>query len=183
MNWISPATVLVAGWLAVFAQTQFGTLRAVLGVPLEVAPALLVYCAFTHGLGMVAAFTAMAGLGGDVLSGSRLGLGWVLPFGVGFALNTRRHLLLREQRYAQFWLGLGAGIAIPLGHALLLHAAHAEPARGWHSTRQLLLLGLLNGIACPACFKAFDRLRETFEYAPEPTSFHAGQREMKRGRT
>jgi hypothetical protein len=131
---------------------------------------------------MVAMFTAVTGLGADAMSGSRLGLGWVTPFVAGFVLNTRRHLLLREQRYAQFWLGLGCGIAMPLGHAALLHAAHGEPAVGWETAWQLMVLGLINGAACPAFFKAWDGFRRMMEYGPEPTSFQAGQREMKRGR-
>lgn len=183
MNWMSPAMVLLAGWLAVFAQTQMVWARVVLGAPVSVVPALLVYGSFTHGLGLVTALSAVVGLGADALSGSRVGLGMVMPFAAGFLLNTRRHLLLRDQRYAQFWLGLGAGVALPLGHALALHAAHAEPALGWHSIRSLLALGLLNGVACPACFLLFDRLRGALEYPVEPTSFQAGAREMKRGRT
>lgn len=183
MNWVSPAMVLLAGWLAVFAQTQLGLVRWALGVPVSVVPALMVYCAFTHGLVLVAVLSAWVGLGTDALSGSRLGLGMVMPFAAGFLLNTRRHLLLREQRYAQFWLGVGAGIVLPLGHGFLLHALHEDPALGWHSTHQLLVLGVVNGVACPACFRIFDRLRESLEYQAERTSFQAGQREMKRGRT
>ncbi|MFM8418636.1 MAG: hypothetical protein ACKOEQ_00740 [Verrucomicrobiota bacterium] len=183
MNWASPITLFVAGWLAAFAQTQFSVLRGLLGVPLALGPALVVYAAFTHGLATASLFAVLLGLWTDALSGSRLGLGSVTPFLATFFLSTRQHLLLREQRYAQFWLGLGLGLALPLGHGLLLQAAHSGPALGWHSARQLLVLGLLNGAACPACFWAFDRLRQSFEYPAAPTSFMAGQREMKRGRS
>lgn len=183
MNWAFPIPLFIAGWLAAFAPTQFVVLRDLLGAPVWLGPALLVYAAFSHGLSTTSLFAVLIGLFTDSLSGSRLGLGAVMPFAAGFLLSTRQHLLLRNQRYAQFWLGLGAGIALPLGHGLLLAAAHAEPALGWHSPRQLLVLGLLNGAACPAFFWGFDRLRQSLEHPAAPTSFQAGLREMKRGRT
>lgn len=183
MNWAFPITLFLAGWLAAFAPTQFVVLRALVGAPLSIWPALLVYAAFTHGLSTTSVFAVLLGLFTDSLSGSRLGLGAVAPFAAAFLLNTRQHLLLRNQRYAQFWLGLGAGVGLPLGHGILLAAAHADPALGWHSVRQFLVLGLLNGAACPAFFWGFDRLRETLEHPAAPTSFQAGLREMKRGRT
>jgi len=183
MNWASPILLFVAGWLAAFAPTQFVVLRDLLGAPVSLGPALVVYAAFTHGLPTATMFAVMLGLGSDALSGSRLGLGALMPLAAAFFLSTRQHLLLRDERYAQFWLGLGAGVALPLGHGWILVAAHAEPAIGWHSVRQLLVLGLLNGAACPAFFWAFDRLRQSLEYPAAPTSFQAGLREMKRGRS
>lgn len=183
MNGSSAILLFVAGWLAAFAQTQFSVVRGVLGVPLAVGPALVVYAAFTHGLATASLFAVLLGLWTDSLSGSRMGLGAVTPFLATFLLSTRQHLLLRDQRYAQFWLGLGLGVGLPLGHGILLQAAHAGPALGWASIRQFLVLGLMNGAACPACFWAFDRLLQSLEYPAAPTSFMAGQREMKRGRS
>jgi cell shape-determining protein MreD len=183
MTWLTPALLFLVTWLAVYLQTGLVPLRILLGAPPSILPALVVYAAFTHGLGIVTALTIVAGLWADSLSGSQLGTGVGPLFVLGFLLNTRQHLLLRDQRYAQFWLGFGGGIGVPLAHALILEMGGAEPAWGWFTLRQLLGLGLLNGIACPVAFIFFDQLRGTFEYQQAGPGPYATNREMKRGRT
>jgi rod shape-determining protein MreD len=182
MTWLSPILLLVVTWLAIFLQTGLMPLRELLGAPPNLVPALVVYAAFTHGLGLVTVLTLTAGLWIDALSGSRLGTGVAPLFGLGFLLNTRQHLLLREQRYAQFWLGFAGGLGVPLAHAGILQLGADEPALGWFTVRQLLSLGLLNGLACPAIFLLFDRLRAVFEYQPSGPGPYMSNREMKRGR-
>jgi hypothetical protein len=183
MTWFTPTLLFLVAWLAVFTESQLAPLRALLGVPVSVLPALIVYVAFSHGLILVTALAVMVGLWTDSLSGSRLGSAVAPHFVVAFLLNTRRHLLLRDQRYAQSWLGFAAGIVIPLGHAAILHFGPVEPLFGWRSLPQLIVLGLLNGAACPAFFILFDHLRNTFEYPAIPGVSAHGIREMKRGRT
>ncbi len=182
MNLLSPILLLLVTWLAVYAQSQGTFLRDFLGAPPTLLPALVVYAAFTHGIIVVALLTTLAGLWVDSLSGSRVGVSVPALFALGFILNTRQHLLLREQRYAQFWLGLGGGIAVPLLTAGILQFTGKDPAFGWFTLRQLFVLGLLNGIACPACFLLFDRLRGMFEYQPADPVPYGMNREMKRGR-
>ena len=182
MTWLSPALLFVVAWIAVFTQTQFGPLRAWLGTPLGLAPALVVYAAFTHRLPIVSVLCVTLGLWLDTLSGSRLGVS-ILPFFlVGFTLHARQHLLLRDQRYAQAWLGAAAGVVVPLATAALLQMASIQPYFGWATAWQLLFSALLNGLLCPACFLLFDRLRTTFEYQPAGPGSFREDREMKRGR-
>jgi cell shape-determining protein MreD len=183
MSWLSPALLFVVAWLAVFAQTQFPSIRGWLGTPPGIIPALVVYAAFTHGIGVVTSLCVLAGLWLDALSGSRLGASIGPLFLVGFALHARQHLLLREQRYAQFWLGLGAGVLVPLATGALLTLGVRQPFFGGGTVAQLAVSGVLNGLMCPAAFLLFDRLRSTWEYqAVGPGPFRA-DREIKRGRT
>lgn len=183
MTWLTPTLVFVAAWIALFLQTGLEPVRILLGAPPTILPALVVYAAFTQGLGIVCLLTFAAGLGSDALSGSQLGSGVPPLLALGFFLNTRQHLLLREQRYAQFWLGLGGGLFCPLLHAALLSMGGQEPAFGWFTVRQVLGLGLLNGLACPVVFLFFERMRDVFEYQPSGPGPYSTNREMKRGRT
>jgi hypothetical protein len=73
-------------------------------------------------------------------------------------------------------------VAVPLLTALLLNLGSRPPYLGPATAWQLLVLGLFNGLMCPACFRLFDRLRRAFEYQPlGPGSFRP-DREIKRGR-
>lgn len=183
MTWLTPMLLFVVAWLAVFLQTQLAPIRALLGVPPGILPALVVYAAFTHRLGIVSTLTIGGGLAVDALSAGRLGAGIAPLFALGFILHTRQHLLLRDQHYAQFWLGLAGGFLVPLLHGVILSMGSSEPAFGWSSARQWAILGLLNGAACPVIFILFDRLRATFEYQPADPGLYRLNREMKRGRT
>jgi cell shape-determining protein MreD len=182
MTWLSPTLLFLVTWLAVFFQTGMLPLRVLIGAPPSILPAIVVYAAFTHSLAVVSFLTIVAALWADSLSGSRLGSGVAPLFVVGFLLHTRQHLLLREQRYAQFWLGFASGVAVPVAHAGILLLGSSEPAVGWFTLRQLLGLGLLNGLACPAIFLLFDGLRGTFEYQLAGPGPYTANREMKRGR-
>lgn len=183
MSWLSPALLFVVAWLAVFAQTQFPVVRDALGTPPGILPALVVYAAFTHRTGTVTALCVVGGLWLDALSGSRIGASIGPLFLVGFVLHARQHLLLRDQRYAQFWLGLGAGIAVPLATGTLLLLGSRQPHFGTSTAAQLAVSGLLNGLMCPTAFLLFDRLRSAFEYQPAGPGPFRADREIKRGRT
>lgn len=169
-------------WLAVFAQTQFGLLHRWLAVPLSVIPALLVYAALTHGLVLTAAFSVVAGLWLDAVSASRFGVSVLPMFLFAFVVQTRSHLILREQRFAQFWLGAAGGAFIPLFTAGLLQLGQRQPAFTRGTWWQLLVLALFNGIVCPLVFRFFDKLNRAFNYQPLETQSYRTDRQMVRGR-
>jgi rod shape-determining protein MreD len=182
MNWITPLLLLVVTWLAVFASTQFAPLAGWLGTPLSLVPAVIVYAALTNHLLLTTALAVFAGLGLDSLSANRLGVS-VLPFFLaGFLIHTRRHVILRNQSYAQFWLGLGTAVLVPLATLMIMSFGQREPIHGWTTVWQLLVSGLLNGALCPACFALFDTLRLTFDYQPVAESSFRPDRQIKRGR-
>lgn len=182
MNWLSPSLLFVVAWLSVFAQTQFGPVRTFFGTPLGLVPALVIYAALTHGLAISTLFSVVCALWLDALSPARLGVSVQPLFLLGFFIHIRQHLILRDQLYAQFWLGLGAGIGVPLATLGILHLGGKELVSGWGTAWQLLVNGLFNGLMCPLCFRLFDALRSTFEYQPIASQPFRPDREIKYGR-
>ena len=53
---------------------------------------------------------------------------------------------------------------------------------GGFTVIHLLLLGLINGVACPFLFRMFDFLHRVFDYRPLTTSSFRPDRETVRGR-
>lgn len=182
MNWITPLLLFVVTWLAVFASTQFAPLAGWLGTPLSFVPAVIVYAALTNHLLLTTTLAVAAGLGLDSLSANRLGVSVLPMFLAGFLIHTRRHVILRDQTYAQFWLGLGTAVLVPLATWVIMSAGQREPIHGWLTVWQLAVSGLLNGALCPACFVLFDALRRTFDYQPVAESSFRPDRQIKRGR-
>ncbi|HAB18188.1 MAG TPA: rod shape-determining protein MreD [Verrucomicrobiota bacterium] len=174
--------LFLLAWLAVFAQTQFAPVANGLGTPLNLLPALMVYAALSNHLTTVAALAVLAGLGIDALSANPLGISVLPLFIVGFVFHGRQHLILRDQAYAQFWLGLAAAIAVPLLTFVLLRMTSAQPIAGPFLVWQLAVTGLLNGALCPALFWLLDTLRRTFDYTPVSEGSFRPDREIKRGR-
>ncbi len=182
MTWLTPTLLFVVAWLAVFFQTQFHMLKLLVGTPIGLLPSLVIYTALTHGIGLSAAFSIVCALWLDALSPARLGTSIPPLFFLGFFIHLRQHLILRDQLYAQFWLGLGAGIGVPLVTLCLLNIGGKELIVGWGTTWQLMVSGLANGILCPLWFWFFDKLRLTFEYQPLATPPFRPDREIKYGR-
>ncbi len=182
MNRLQIILMFVVLWLAVFLQTQFGVLHRLIGVPVCVLPALMVYAALTHGLAMTTLFSVVAGLWLDSVSASRFGVSVLPLFAFAFVVQTRSHLLLREQRFAQFWLGAAGGFFVPLVTAGILQLGQREPAFTQGTWWQLLVLALMNGIVCPLAFGLFDQLNQTFNYQAIETHSFRLDRQIVRGR-
>lgn len=182
MNSLPTVMLFFVGWLAVFAQTQFAPVAGLLGTPPGFIPALIVYAALTSHLAVVTGLTIFAALTLDSLSANRLGASLVPMFAAGFLIHTRQHLILRDQLFAQFWLGLGTGFCLPLATLALLSLGQAPPITGAATFGHLLLSAVGNGLMCPACFRLFDALRRTFEYRPVAESSFRPDRQIKRGR-
>lgn len=182
MTWLPSLALFLVAWLGVFAQTQFLPLTQGLGAPVNILPALIVYASLTSPSGVMAALTVFAALGLDSLAAHPFGVSLLPLFAVGFALQLRRHLILRDQTYAQFWLGLAGGLAVPLLTWALLRMGSRPLIEGPFLLWQWLVSGLLNGLLCPALFRLFDAVRRTFEYQPVISSSFRPDREIKRGR-
>jgi hypothetical protein len=182
MNWVPTISLFAVAWLAIFAQTQFVVLTRLLGAPLGFVPAIVVYAALTKRLAVVTALAIFVALGADSLSSGRFGVSLVPVFAVGFFIHARQHLILRDQLYAQFWLGVGAGLFVPLVTLLLLTFGPVPPIHGWATLWQLAVGATFNGLMCPVCFRLFDGLRHAFEYQPVAESSFRPDRQIKRGR-
>lgn len=174
--------ILLAAILAVFAQSTFGGLRSLLGAQVDLLPALMVYTALTCGPAMMITLAVVGGLFFDTLSVNPLGV-TVLPLLlVGFLIQVRRDLLLRDEVYAQFTLGLLASAIVPILTVLLLLTLERQPLLGWGSLWQWTVLALSGGIAAPVFGFVFTRLNHALGYQRViETSFRA-DREIRRSR-
>lgn len=182
MNRFTLILLFLTGWLAVFAQTQFSMVRHLLAIPLGLSPALVCYASLTHGFRVTVALAMSSGLWVDSLSASPMGVSLMPLFLLGFTLQRHRHLILRDQGFAQFWIGLGAGFGVPLLTLGILSLTRSQPITGGFTLIQLLLMGLLNAMACPAFFWLFDFLHRVFDYRLQATSSFRADRETVRGR-
>ena len=174
--------ILIAALLAVFLQGTFGGVRSLLGAQVDLLPALMVYTALTSGPVMMMTFAVFGGLMFDTLSVNPLGVSVPPLLLIGFLLQLRRDLLLRDQIYAQFVLGLIASAIAPVMTLLTLFTLEQTPLFGWGSLWQWLVMSVGGGVATPVFFLLFDRLNHELGYQPIVESSFRTDREIRRGR-
>jgi rod shape-determining protein MreD len=182
MTALNHILVLLATLLAVFWEAAFNGVRHLLGAQIDLLPALVVYASLCTGLTTMTLVAVLGGLLFDTLSANPLGV-TVLPlFICGMALYRQRELVLRDQLFAQFCLGLAASAAVPLLTVLLLLTSRHAPLLGWGSLWQWIVMALGGAVATPIVFQFFDLFDRALNYrrASEP-SFRP-DREIRRGR-
>ena len=182
MNVIQTILLLAAALLAVFMECFWQMPRMLLGVQVDLLPALVACAALTGSLVTVVLVALCGGLWFDSLSINPLGV-TVLPLLVtGVVLHFRRHLILRHEPFAQFVVGCGAGGIVPAMVVISLMSMGMSPMLGWYSLWQWVVLALASGLATPLFIKLFGSLGQAFTY-PEVTPVIADEhREIKRGR-
>src|SRR5688572_32055250 len=111
MNPLHTILVLMAAFLAVFWEAAFPGTSRWLHAQVDLLPSLMVYASLCAGLTTVALLSVFGGLLFDSLSANPLGVSILPLLVVGLAIYWRRELILRDQPYAQFVLGLGASAA------------------------------------------------------------------------
>jgi rod shape-determining protein MreD len=182
MTWLDTFFVLAAAFLAVFWESAFHGVRAVLGAQVDLLPALMVYAALRTGLVSVALLAFLGGLWFDSLSANPLGV-TVLPlFLVGLGIHTGRELILRDQTFAQMVLGLGASAATPVLTLLLLLTLGRAPLIGWGTLWQLIVMSVGGAVATPICFALFGWLQRAFFHSRVTETSFRPDREIRRGR-
>jgi rod shape-determining protein MreD len=182
MNWLNTILVLGAAFLAVFWEAAFGGVRRVLGAQIDLLPPLMVYASLYTGLTTLVLLAVCGGLWFDSLSANPLGV-TVLPLLViGLALHLKRDLILRDQTFAQFILGLAASAAAPLLTLLVLLTMGRAPLLGWGTLWQLVVLSAGGAVATPIGFELFGWLERTLAHQhPTQPSFRP-DREIRRGK-
>ena len=122
------------------------------------------------------------GLWHDSLSANPLGISILPLFVIGLALHSNRGLILKDEPFARFMLGMGASAAAPLMTLLLLLNTDHKPMIGWFTLWQWVVMSLIGAVVTPWWFRFFYWLNTTLSYKPlGGTSFRA-DREIKRGR-
>lgn len=182
MNILNTIFILALGFLAVFAESSFGTFRRFLGVQVDLLPGLMVYASLTSGLPTVTALALFGGLCFDALSANSLGVSILPLFAIGFVVQQVRPLILRDQAYAQLVMGFAASGVAPLLTLVIMFSKGMEPIVGWGFVWQWFVMTLLGGLLVPLYFRLFERFYRTLGYEPlKETSFRQ-DREIARGR-
>jgi rod shape-determining protein MreD len=182
MNWLNSILILLVAFVAIFLEATFGGFRYLLGAQIDLLPALMVYAGLSAGLPTIAALAILGGLAFDSLSANMLGVTIMPLFATGYIIYLRRGLILRDQLFAQFCLGLIASAVVPVAVLLLLSLARQAPMLSWVAIWQLLVMSFGGAVLTPVCFRLFDGLNHALNYRPVVESSFRLDRQIKRGR-
>jgi rod shape-determining protein MreD len=182
MNWINSILILVAAFVAIFVEAAFGGLRHLLGAQIDLLPVLMVYTSLSSGFGIVLLLAVVGGLCFDSMSANPLGISVLPLLFVGSLIYMRRGLILREQTFAQFFLGLGASAVAPMLTLLLLLSTRQTPNLGWGTIWQWIVMTIGGGLLTPICFRLFDGLNRALSYSPVAETSFRPDREIRRSR-
>ena len=182
MSWSKPILIMVAAFVAVFLESSWDPVRKLLGAQIDLLPPLMVFAALRCGLGTVCALAIWGGLCLDALSSNPLGI-TVLPlFAAGFVIYLRRGLIMQDQIYAQFILGLCASAFVPLISLVMLLSSRQAPQVGWGTLWQLIVMSLGGASLTPLCFGLFEAWHRAVSHRPRFETSFRPDREIKRGR-
>jgi hypothetical protein len=101
---------------------------------------------------------------------------------VGFLLQQRRDLILRDQFYAQFVLGLLASAVAPVLSILILLTLGQSPLLGWGSLWQWGVMSVGGAVAAPIIFLTFGWLNHALGYQRIVETSFRPDREIRRRR-
>jgi cell shape-determining protein MreD len=182
MNPLNSLLILVATFLAVFCEAAFSGIRHLLGAQIDLLPALIVCASLRAGLATTTSVALLGGLLFDALSENPLGISVLPLFVTGFVICWKSDLILRDQIYAQFVLGLFASAGVPLMNLLLLLTGGRAPLLGWGSLWQWIVMTVGGAAATPVLFKLFDWFEQALNYRRSTETSFRQDREIRRGR-
>ncbi len=182
MNLISTVIIATAIFLAVFVEASFGGVRHLLGAQVDYLPVLMFYAGVSVTIGEVAVLAVLGGLWFDSLSANPLGISILPLFLIGFVIHRYRGLILREQVFAQFTLGMSVSAVAPVLTLLLLVNTARQPLVGWGTLWQWIVMTVGGGLMAPVWFWLLDRALNALSYRPFSETSFRGDRQIKRGR-
>lgn len=174
--------ILLAALLSVFTGSTFQGLRQLFGAQVDLLPALMVYTALNSGPAMMITLAVAGGFFFDALSANPLGTSLLPLLGVGWLLQLRRDLILREQVFAQFVLGLLASAVAPVMAILILLTLGQSPLLGWGSLWQWAVMSVGGAVATPVFFALFGWLNHALGYQRIIETSFRPDREIRRRR-
>jgi hypothetical protein len=182
MSWLTTILLLAMAFVAVFWEAAFSGVRHLLGAQIDLLPPLMVYAGLCTGLSSVCLLSFLGGLWFDSLSSNPLGISVLPLFVVGLAIYLSRELVLRDQLFAQFTLGLAASAATPILTLMLLLSARHAPLLGWGTLWQITVMSVGGALATPVFFVIFDWLHKSFAHRRVIETSFRPDREIRRGR-
>lgn len=180
--WLNTFFLLLTAFLAVFWEAAFGGVRRLFGAQVDLLPALMVYAALSTGLVGVGLLAFLGGLWFDSLSANPLGISVLPLFAAGLAILVNRELILRDQPFAQFILGLAASAATPFLTMLLLLTVGQRPLLGWGSLWQWIVMAVGGAVATPIFFLGLNWVESTLVHRRVTETSFRPDREIRRGR-
>ena len=174
--------ILIAALVAVFGQSALGGIRQLLGTQIDLLPALMVYTALTASPAIMIALAALGGLLFDTLSANPLGTSVLPLLTVGFLIQVRRELILRDHFYAQFVIGTIASALAPAISVVILLTLGKSSLLGWGTLWQWFVMSAGGGMATPMIFLVFGWLHHALGYQPVTETSFRTDREIRRGR-
>lgn len=182
MNWAKTILILLAAFVAVFLEAVCREPRQFLGAQIDLLPAIIIYASLSADIVTITSVAVLGGLWFDALSANPLGISILPLFIVGFFVYPRRVLILRDQYYARFVLGMSASLFVPVTQLLLLLTMRANPTVGWGTLWQLVVMAIGGGLLTPLCFWLLDLLTQMLTYRPALESSFRDDRQIRRGR-
>jgi len=180
-NIISMAILLMA-YVSVFMEARVEFFRDVFGAQISLLPALMICASLMRGIWVTTLLAILGGLWVDSLSNNPLGVSVLPLFLVGFGVCHFRDLLLRQNVFAQFVLGLAASVIIPLLTLFFILNVGGSPLMGWKSIWQFIVMAAGGGVATPLLFRILDWLDDALNYKPASQMTFRPDREIKHGR-
>jgi rod shape-determining protein MreD len=182
MTTLNSIFILALAFIAVFVEASFGTIRRFLGVQVDLLPGLMIYASLTSGTLTISLLAVLGGLWFDALSLNPLGVSILPLFLIGFVVQQFKHLILRDQSYAQLVLGFAASGFAPVFTLMILFSCGTEPIVGLGFAWKWFVMTLLGGLMVPLYFRLFDKVYATLGYERVVESSFRQDREIARGR-
>jgi rod shape-determining protein MreD len=182
MNMLNSILVLLAAFLAVFWESAFSGVRTLFGAQIHLLPALVVYASLSTGLITTSLTALFGGLLFDSLSANPLGVSVLPLFLAGLLIYSQKELILRDQMFAQFVLGLLASALVPALTLLMILTKGEPPLLGWGTLWQWVVMTIGGGIATPVCFQVLGLFDRKLNYQRTTESSFRSDREIRRGR-
>jgi rod shape-determining protein MreD len=183
MNILHTILILATAFVLVFLQATVTPWRNLLGAQIDFLPSLMIYTGLSSGITSISLVAICGGIWLDSLSANPLGISVLPLFIIGFIIQRYRGLILRDQSFAQFMLGLGASALAPLITLGLLLNMNEHPLLGWFSIWQWVVMAVGGAVATPIWFWIFDRLLLALSYQPLNENSFRPDRQIKRGRS
>lgn len=183
MNGLNTIFILALAYISVFLEAHVGFVRNIFGAQIDLLPALMVFAALTSDIITVTLLAVVGGLLFDSLSINPLGVSILPLFLIGFFVYHERELLLRENTYAQFVMGMVASVLAPAMVLFILMNGGNVPLLGWKTVWQFIVMGVGGGVAVPVFFLLFARVQNALTYQPRQDTPFRADRQIKRGRS
>jgi cell shape-determining protein MreD len=142
----------------------------------------MVYASLGASLATMTSLAVLGGLLFDSLSFNPPGISIIPLFLAGSIIFSIRTIILREQFYARFVLGMTASAFVPALTMLMLLNTTRAPLIGWGTLWQWLVLTLGGGLLTPVVFWTLDLVQRALIYHPAAETSFRPDREIRRGR-